>query len=62
MLGSESLGAMRSSLNEILREFQEGSLGEGKNGAEDMLHYMRSLNLDFRSETSCTIYGTLTLT
>jgi hypothetical protein len=40
MLGSESMGAMRSCLNEILREFQEGSLGEGKNAAENFLHYM----------------------
>ena len=52
MLGSESMGAMRSCMNEILREFQEGSLGEGKNGAEDMLHYMWSLNLDLRSKCS----------
>ena len=34
MLGLESMGAMRSCLNEILREFQEGSLGGGKNTAE----------------------------
>jgi hypothetical protein len=47
---------------EILPEFQEGSLGGGKDAAENILHYMRSLNLDFRPETSCTIYGTLTLT
>jgi hypothetical protein len=40
MLGSESMGAMRSCLNEILREFQEGSLSEGKNAAENILHYM----------------------
>ena len=52
MLGSESLGAMRSSLNEILREFQEGSLGEGKNPAENILHYMWNLNLDLRSKCS----------
>ena len=48
--------------DEILPEFQEGSLGGGKDAAENILHYMRSLNLDFRPETSCTIYGTLTLT
>ena len=40
MLGSESMGAMRSFLNEILREFQESSLGEGENAAENILHYM----------------------
>ena len=56
------MGAMRSCLNEILREFQEGSLGEGKNAAENILHYMCSLNLDLRSKTPCTTYGTLTLT
>jgi hypothetical protein len=33
------MGAMRSCLNEILPEFQEGSLGEGKNAAEKFLHY-----------------------
>ena len=53
---------MRSCLNEILPEFQEGSLGGGKNAAENILHYMWSLNLDLRSKTSCTTYGTLTLT
>ena len=62
MLRSESMGAMRSCLNEILREFQEGSLGEGKNGAEDMLHYMWSLKLGLRSKTCCTTCGALTLT
>jgi hypothetical protein len=62
MLGSESLGAMRSSLNEILREFQEGSLGEGKNAAENILHYMWSLNLGLRSKNICTTCGVLTLT
>jgi hypothetical protein len=62
MLRSESLGAMRSSLNEILREFQEGSLGEGKNAAENFLHYMWSLNFRLRSKTSCTTCGVLTLT
>ena len=62
MLGSESMGAMRSCLNEILREFQEGSLGEGKNAAENILHYMWSLNLGLRSKTSCTTCGVLTLT
>jgi hypothetical protein len=62
MLGSESMGAMRSCLNEILREFQEGSLGEGENAAENILHYMWSLNLDLRSETSCTTCGVSTLT
>ena len=49
MLGSGSMGAMRSYLNEILREFQEGSLGEGKNAAENIL-------------PSCTRCGVLTLT
>ena len=53
---------MRSCLNEILREFQEGSLGEGKNAAENILHYMWSLNLGLRSKTSCTTCGVLTLT
>jgi hypothetical protein len=43
---------MRSCLNEILREFQEGSLSEGKNAAEKILHYTRSLNLGLRSKTS----------
>jgi hypothetical protein len=62
MLASESMGAMRSCLNEILREFQEGSLGGGKNAAENILRYMWSLNLDLRAETSCTTYGVLTLT
>jgi hypothetical protein len=57
MLGSESMGAMRSCLNEILREFQEGSLGEGENAAENILHYMWSLILGLRSETSCTTCG-----
>jgi hypothetical protein len=47
---------MRSCLNEILPEFQEGSLGGGKNAAENILH-MWSLNLDVRSKTSCTAYG-----
>jgi hypothetical protein len=56
------MGAMRSCLNEILREFQEGSLGEGKNPAENILHYMWSLNLGLRSKTSCTTCGVLTLT
>ena len=62
MLGSESMGAMGSCLNEIMPEFQEGGLGGGKNAAEDMLHYMWSLNLGLRSKTSCTICGVLTLT
>ena len=56
------MGAMGSCLNEIMPEFQEGSLGGGKNAAEDMLHYMWSLNLGLRSKTSCTICGVLTLT
>jgi hypothetical protein len=30
MLGAESMGAMRSCLNEILPEFQEGGLGGGQ--------------------------------
>jgi hypothetical protein len=62
MLGSESMGAMRSCLNGILREFQEVSLGEGKNAAENILHYMWSLNLGLRSKTSCTTCGVSTLT
>jgi hypothetical protein len=62
MLGSESMGAMRSCLNEILPKFQEGSLDGGKNAAAKILHFMWSLNLDVRSKTSCTTYGTLTLT
>jgi hypothetical protein len=53
---------MRSCLNEILREFQEVSLGEGKNAAENILHYMWSLNLGLRSKTSCTTCGVSTLT
>jgi hypothetical protein len=67
MLGSESMGAMRSCLNEITPEFQEGSLGGGKNAAEyralhvesepwpeveNTLHYIWSLNLDLRSKCS----------
>jgi hypothetical protein len=47
---------MRSCLNEILPEFQEGSLGGGKNAAENFL-LMWSLSLDVRSKTSCTAYG-----
>ena len=43
---------MRSCLNEIMREFKEGSLGEAKNAAEKILHYMWSLNLDLRSKYS----------
>jgi hypothetical protein len=62
MLGSESAGAMRSCLNEIMPEFPEGSLGGGKNAAENILHYMWSLNLGLRSKTSCTTCGVLTLT
>jgi hypothetical protein len=62
MLGSGSMGAMRSCLNEILHEFQEGSLGGGKKAAENILHNTRSLNLDLRSNTSCTTCGVLTLT
>jgi hypothetical protein len=53
---------MRCCLNEILPEFQEGSLGGGKHAAENILHYMWSLDLDLRSKASCTTYGTLTLT
>jgi hypothetical protein len=45
-----------------LPNHKEGSLGEGKNAAEKILRYMRRLNLDLRSETSCTICGDLTLT
>jgi hypothetical protein len=62
MLGSESMGAMGSGLNEIMPEFQEGSLGGGKNTAENFLHYMWSLNLGLRPKTSCTTCGVLTLT
>jgi hypothetical protein len=51
MLGSESIGAMRSCLIEIMPEFQEGSLGGDKNAAENILHYMWSLNLGLRSKT-----------
>jgi hypothetical protein len=40
MLGSGSMGAMRSCLNEIMPEFQEGCLGGGKNAAVNILHYM----------------------
>jgi hypothetical protein len=57
MLGSESMGAMRSCLNEILPEFQEGGLGGGKNAAENMLHCMWSLNLDLRSKILHYIWG-----
>jgi len=61
------MGAMRSCLNEILPEFQGGSLGGGKNTAEylalhvesepwreveNILHYMWSLDLDVRSKCS----------
>jgi hypothetical protein len=52
MLRSESMGAMRSCLNEIMPEFQEGSLGGGKNAAETIQHYMWSLTLDVRSKYS----------
>ena len=67
MLGSESMGAMRPCLNEILPEFQEGNLGGGKNTAEylalhvesepwrevkNILHYIWNLNLDLRSKCS----------
>ena len=62
MLGSESMGAMRSRLDEILPEFQAGSMRRGKNAAENILHFLWSLNLDLRPKTSCTTYGTLTLT
>jgi hypothetical protein len=41
---------MRSCLNEILPEFHEGSLGGGKNAAENILHYIWSLNLDLKVE------------
>jgi len=53
---------MRSCLNEIMPEFQQGSLGGGKNAAENILHEMGSLNLGLRSQTSCTTWGVLTLT
>jgi hypothetical protein len=42
---------MRSCLIEIMPEFQEGSLGGDKNAAENILHYMWSLNLGLRSKT-----------
>jgi hypothetical protein len=45
---------MRSRLNEILLEFQEGSLGQCKHAAENILHYMWGLNLGLRSKTSRT--------
>ena len=47
--------------DEILPEFQEGSMRRGKNAAENILHFLWSLNLDLRPKTSCTTYGTLTL-
>jgi hypothetical protein len=50
MLESESIGEMRSCLNEIRPEFQKGSLDVGKNAAENILHYMWSLNVDVRSK------------
>jgi hypothetical protein len=56
MLGSESMSAMRSCLNEILLEFQEDSRG-GARTLQNILHYMWSLNLDVRSKTSCTSCG-----
>jgi hypothetical protein len=59
MLGPK---AMRTCLNEIVPEFQEDSLGGGKNAAENVLHYMWSINLGLRSKTSCTTCGVLTLT
>lgn len=62
MLGAESMSAMRSCLNEILPEFQEGSRGGGKNAAEKIPHLMWDLNLDLRSKTSFTTCGVLTLT
>jgi hypothetical protein len=46
------MGAMRPCLNEIMPEFQEGSLGGGKNAAENILHYMWSFNLGLRPKTS----------
>jgi hypothetical protein len=61
-LGSGSMGAMKSCLKEIRPEFEEGSLGGGKNAAENILHYTRSLYPGLRSKTSCTICGVLTLT
>jgi hypothetical protein len=62
MLGSELMGALRSCLNEILLEFQEGGLDQCTNAANNILHYMWGLNLGLRSKTSCTTYGVLTLT
>jgi hypothetical protein len=56
------MSAMRSCLNEILPEFQEGSRGGGKNAAENIPHLMWDLNLDLRSKTSFTTCGVLTLT
>ena len=55
------MGAMRSCLNEILPEFQGGSLG-GARTLQNILHYMWSLNLGVRSKTSCTTCGVWTLT
>jgi hypothetical protein len=46
------MSAVRSCLNEILPEFQEGSRGGGKNATENILHNMWSLNLDLRSKCS----------
>jgi len=42
MLGSESMSAMRSCLNEILLEFQEDSRGGGKNTAEYLALHVES--------------------
>jgi hypothetical protein len=53
---------MRSCLDEVMPEFQEGSLGGGKNAAENILHYMWSLNLGLRSKAPCTTCGVSTLT
>jgi hypothetical protein len=62
MLGSGSMGTMKSCMNEILPEFQESSPGLSKNAAVNILHYTRSLNLDLRSNASCTTCGVLPLT
>jgi hypothetical protein len=55
------MGAMRSCLNEILPEFQEGRLGGGKNTAEYLALHV-GLNLGLRSKRPCTTCGVLTLT
>jgi hypothetical protein len=60
IVGDARVGA--DGCDEILLEFQEGSLGGSKYAVDNILHYMQSLKLDLRPKTSCTTYGTLTLT